>query len=876
MAGDSVLAVFETAASALDAALAVQMRLNAEAAETTAERRVCYRIGVHLGNIIEKPDGTVYGDGVNMAARLQALADPGCVCVSVGVRGAVGDRVACSFEDLGTQQVKNISRPVHAFRVDPASLKKPAEHHATTVTATDQVRGATNVPHEVDPLIGRKEDIAAVRRLLVEHRLVTVTGTGGIGKTRLAQAVTRSVVHSFAHGAWWVDLSAFADPVAIVPAIAAAASLWLGAGESAVHLSRLLVARDMLIILDNCEHLAVDVAAVAQAILTTASGIRLLATSQQPLQVRGEHLYRLETLAVPARGTKLNEARGFSALALLEQRASTVDRHFALTEATLDSAIELCRQLDGIALAIEMAAARLPALGVVALRSQLARLRTASQVAPARQRTLRATIEWSHGLLTAEEQAVLRRLAVFVGSFRLDAAQRVAATDGLDASVVTEALGGLVDKSLVQVELAEPLRYRLLETMRTYAAERLSSAGEVETALQRHGLAMAALAGQADEIIVTTPQTQWQQTYAADYGDMHAAFERACGRSDPEVAAATGEMLWTLDHLNGRMAAARRRTHAAHALLAGASPLAQARLWNCIATWCGTASAPVPAIEAARQRVAAWERVGDSWQRYWAMSRLAAALARSGDLMSADKVLAEMRAIENPAWPLRRRFHTVWVSSMLSLYRGDAAALESSSGVELAMADRIGHERARAMANDNFTRAALLAGDAVKAVACGRESVQAWRQLGAATDLALALADLCAGHLLAEDASSSASSAMEALPLLIDNDCSGFLFDALSLLAVRTAESETGAMLRGCADAWYAKLEMVRTPIEVRMGRLAKAEVDGRLGPTRSEELRVQGGALPLAEAEALAHRVLTRAVKVAGDRLSSPRSRHS
>jgi hypothetical protein len=240
------------------------------------------------------------------------------------------------------------------------------------------------------------------------------------------------------------------------------------------------------------------------------------------------------------------------------------------------------------------------------------------------------------------------------------------------------------------------------------------------------------------------------------------------------------------------------------------------------------------------------------------MSRLAAAFVRSGDLLAAEKALAEMQVIEDPTWPPRRRFHTLWMTSMLSLYRGDLAALESSARVELAAAEQEGNARAIAMAKADLAKAALLTGDATEAIACGRQAVKSARISGGMNDLTSALTDLCTAQLMAEDLRSAASTAREALPLMMDNDYSGFLFDALSLLAVRSGQPDVAAMLGGCADAWYVNLQMIRSPIEVRTSRMAEKEIDEQLR-TRSHELRLKGSALPLANAEALAQRLLSR-----------------
>jgi predicted ATPase/DNA-binding winged helix-turn-helix (wHTH) protein len=443
----------------------------------------------------------------------------------------------------------------------------PVDRHAEVPIAAPNPQ--SNVPAESDILIGRGADVAELSSWLTERRLVTVLGAGGIGKTRLAQAVARARVGLHVGGVWWIDLAALTTAPQIASAVAATMQLRLGEGDTTTILVRTLAKTDTLLVLDSCEHLISEVGLLARAILAAAPGVRLLATSQELLQVPGERVYRLDTLAVPPPGTPLHIARGYSAMQLLEHRARASDQRFRLDAASVDAAMELCRRLDGIALAIEMAAARLPALGAEPTRRLVAErlLRNADLAAPAHHRTLSTLFDWSHALLDATEQAVLRRLSVFVGSFRLELAQRVAADDEIDDWAVLDAVAALVDKSLLQVGGQQPRpRYRLLANTRLCAAERLDAAGEAGETYRRHGLALAGLADAAMQAFSTSSDAAWLSDHADDHDDWRLAFERACERRDPDVAASTGRALCRLDRLRGDMTGDRERGHAVLAL----------------------------------------------------------------------------------------------------------------------------------------------------------------------------------------------------------------------------------------------------------------------------------------------------------------------
>ncbi len=607
MAGDAVLAVFETAAAAVKAALAIQHQLAAGVGpDVPDDRRMRFRLGIHVGDVIEKADGTVYGDGVNIAARLEGLAEPGGVAVSQAVQGIVAGRVEIGFVDIGEQAVKNIAQPVRVFRLGASATADSAVSDAARPTAAlqnlrfgaieirpaqRQLRvGGREVPiggrafdvllhlvdhrHRVVPknqllehvwqgmevndsnlqaqvsalrkllgikaiatipgrgyqftldqsagpggdaapttpvvapiaptaptptakalppapisMLGRDDDLAALERLLQQHRLVTVVGAGGMGKTTLALAAAHGAQTGSPDGAAWVELASLADPALLVSVVARELGIPVPGSNPQAALVRVLAPRRMLLVLDNAEHLLEAVSILVQAVLDGAPGVRVLVTSQAALNVGGERLFRLGALAAPDLGVSVEEALGYGAVALFVDQAQAADRHFQLTPDNVPVVVDLCVQLDGVALAIKLAAARLPLFGLQGLRMRLSErfrlLGHGPRSAPSRQQTLRAAFDWSHGLLSLHEQTVFRRLGVFLSGFVLDQAAKTACDDPHDEWTVIEALGVLVDRSLVMLDAQSNGHYRLLESAREYALDKLDEAGERRTMNER-------------------------------------------------------------------------------------------------------------------------------------------------------------------------------------------------------------------------------------------------------------------------------------------------------------------------------------------------------------------------------------------------------
>ena len=359
-----------------------------------------------------------------------------------------------------------------------------------------------NLPTQLPALIGRDEDLLSLQALIDQHGLVTVTGAGGIGKTRLAQGVASLHAQRPGDGVWWVELAGLNDPALVAAAVGRALQVPLqGQADATTAVLQALQGKAALLVLDNAEHLLDGVTALVGVLRERASGVKLLVTSQEVLRMLDEQVFRPGPLSLPCADDGVSAQRS-GAVSLFVSRARLADPRFQLDDHNRAAVVDICRRLDGIPLAIELAAARVPLLGVEGVRQRLDHrfsvLTAGARAVMRRHQTLRAALEWSHGLLTPLEQRVLRRLGVFAGSFSLDAAQSVAEDEDIDAWEVLELLGALVDKSMVAAD-GHPLpRYRLLETTRLYALERLAEAGETDSVLRRHAEYCVAVAENFD------------------------------------------------------------------------------------------------------------------------------------------------------------------------------------------------------------------------------------------------------------------------------------------------------------------------------------------------------------------------------------------
>ncbi|MBA2370097.1 MAG: tetratricopeptide repeat protein [Chloroflexi bacterium] len=531
--GDAFFAVFTSASAALAAAVAAQRGLHAADWPHGAAVRV--RMGLHTGEARPATTGagTDYiGFEVHRAARVAAAGHGGQILVSDTTRALVHDQPGrgVALRDLGEHRFKDLERPqrVYQLLVDGLPDDFPP---LRSLDATPN-----NLPTQTTSFIGREREIEKALGLLDSGRLLTLTGSGGTGKTRLALQVTAGALDRFSAGAWLVELAAVTDPAAVATAVAGALHISERSGHDMLAvITESLRSQELLLVLDNCEHLIQSCAELADVLLRSCPRVKIIATSREALSVPGEMLMPVPSLRLPEPGTvpPLDELRSYEAVRLFSDRAAAFQPGFELTPENADDVVRICRRLDGIPLALELAAARVRALslGQVAQRldDRFRLLTGGGRTVVARQQTLRALIDWSYDLLSPPERTLLARLAAFARGWTLEAVEEICAGDGLGRDDILDHLAHLVDKSLVvKQERSGSARYAMLETIREYARDKLVESGEAPVIRRRHFDHYFRLLERAGE----RRGSAEGMALAADYENLLAALEWA--EAEPE------------------------------------------------------------------------------------------------------------------------------------------------------------------------------------------------------------------------------------------------------------------------------------------------------------------------------------------------------
>jgi predicted ATPase/class 3 adenylate cyclase len=607
--GDGFAAAFARAADAVTAAVDAQAALAAERWAGGVELRV--RMGVHTGESTER-DGDYFGSAVNRAARLMSAGHGGQVLVSAATAGILG---RSGLLDLGEHRLRDLAEPQRVFQLGSQSF--PALRGLDAAPS--------NLPVQATELVGRRLLVAEVCDLLLDRRAVTLTGVGGVGKTRLAVQVGAEVLPKFSDGVWFIDLAPVAHEEMVLVTIAEVLAVSPQSGEPLITtvLSR-LEGKQVLVILDNCEHVVTPVARFVERVAATASEARVLATSREALGLPVEQVRPVPPLAEDT-----------DAVELFVQHAVHADPSFD-PGASLQAVHEICRRLDGIPLAIELAAARSRHMSVEQIAERLDQrfrlLTGGARTAIERHRTLQATVAWSYDLLDPGDQLVFQRLSVMAGSFDLGAAEAVAAGGGTDAWEVVDALGRLVDKSMLStVRTDSELRYRFLETLRQFASDRLMEAPDHDEVRDRYAHHWCERAAELRP--VSTPTEAELNAVERDIDHYRAAFAQLLTSSDAESPARALLALsafWQMRHTNEGLAWSEQF------LLHQLSVASRLGILGFAAHAAGTL-VPMRAMELAREAVATAEAQGlkPPWDAYQAMMLVATG---NGDVATHDEV----------------------------------------------------------------------------------------------------------------------------------------------------------------------------------------------------------------------------------------------
>jgi predicted ATPase/DNA-binding CsgD family transcriptional regulator len=509
-----------------------------------------------------------------------------------------------------------------------------------------------NLPASVSSFIGREQELRDIRQRLREHRLITLTGTGGTGKTRLALEAAAGELGHFADGVWLVEFAGLSTSDLVVQTITKVLALPEAPDLAPIEqLGTFLQAKHLLLVLDNCEHLIEECARITAFLLARCPRLVVLATSREPLAINGETILRVPPLHLPdpTRPVELSSLLGYDAVRLFVERAHAVEPSFQLMASNAAAVVEICRRLDGLPLALEFAAARVKVLGVIQIAERLDQalqlLTRGNTVAPPRHHTLRAMLDWSHDLLPVQAQTVLRRLSVFAGSFTLEAAEEVCASDGIAQSDVLDLLSDLVDKSLVDVERRQvgTLRYRLLETIRQYSQEHLERAGETGPFYLRQAQWCLKLVAGAEEGLRGAEQAAWFEQLEREHDNLRAGLSRA---SDPAMQLQLASALFYFWSRRGYLSEGRRWLTLALGNAQSLHPTpTHAKALYSAAQLAYLQGDSASAHSLAEQSIAVSKQVSDTQSYAYALTFLGLAAAQQGDKHTARSVGAESVAL---------------------------------------------------------------------------------------------------------------------------------------------------------------------------------------------------------------------------------------
>lgn len=852
--GDEFCAAFARPEDAIAAAATAQERLAQEDFSKVDGLRV--RMAAHTGTADER-SGDYFGPTLNRVARLLAIGHGGQVLVSGAtadlLRGVLPSRI--SLTDLGHHRLRDLASPEHVFQVSAPGLAGPFPPLQSLDTLPN------NLPVQLKSFVGREREVTEIAQLVQRQRLVTVVGSAGVGKTRTALQVAANMLGRFADGVWVVELAPLTSGDYIPSALAQALGLTTGGGDDFLEaVVRNLKNKEALLVFDNCEHLVEPAGKVMSALLRGCPRLRVLVATRQGVGIEGEETYRLPSLETPAQnvGAQLsaNHAIESAAIRLFVERTLAVDKTFCLTDDNASTIADVCRRLDGIPLAIELAAARVRILSPRQLRERLDQrfslLIGGSRDALPRQQTLRALIDWSYDLLDDRERALFRRVSIFLNGFTLEGAAAIASSDHRNDFEVLDELASLVDKSLVLTEpQAGAMRYQLLETTREYAIEKLVEANEREPMVRRHlHYLRDRFTALWEEREKTGRATELVTSLRGELEDVRAALDRAITSSDVALGAellVNTSVAWqTL----GLEAEAMTRCDAYLAELPEEEYRLRSRLSTAVPVLLLNAGHHARALERAQQAVVQARASGDASLTANALCEyaLAAAILHRTDDAEAALNEAEATAVILRNAPLE-------VRAMCYQFRGqlDEAALAQEQLRRYH--GSLGNVRREQSAALNLAEIEHARGRTQRAIAIVQEVLPAAR-LGDDKILLVSLLINLAGYTAAlDDASAAVAAAREAIDVLGDADhtYAAIAAEHLALGLALLGDTRRAAKLMGYSDATLNAREFQRGFTEATTHGRLNALLEGKLAKEELTHLRAEGAALPPDLAIALA-----------------------
>src|SRR5438876_3958303 len=814
MTGDGMYAAFADPVDALNAALALQQSLEDPKATNGISFRVRY--GLHLG-IVERREDDLFGSPVNRAARIMKAAHGGQILISQAVVDRVGDSLPppVSLRDLGSVRLRDLATSEHVYQLIHPELRQdfPA---LRSLEATPN-----NLPQQVTSFIGRERELAEGKALLDTTRLLTLLGMGGLGKTRLSLQIGADVLEKFPDGVWFVDLAPIRDPLLVPSAVAQV----LGVHEEPIKsLTQTLCAhireRKLLLILDNCEHLMDACASLVDALLRGTPDLRILATSREALHIRGEQVYQVIPLALPAHNSGTEGLLRSAAAQLFVERARLQKPGFLVSEREAPAIAELCARLEGIPLALELAAARLRSFSIEEINTRLQDrfkfLTVGDRVSVERHQTLRALVSWSYDLLASNEQVLLDRLSVFEGGFGFPAAEAVCGADPLVPQDIVDAVPSLVEKSLVMVnQSSEGSRYSLLETIREFARERLTARDDVAATAARHCDYYLGLAKAGRAKLKGPEQGEWTRRLEVELDNLRAAIALAlAGGVDPVIAVKFEVALMNFRILRGYSTEGRNNIQLALAI-PGLPEIARGHalyVGGALATRRGDHA---EAMTMLTECLALRRRLGDPRETAGTLSTLSIAHLQQGDVVKARECAEEaLGTFREMGEQLGEDLGLLHLGEICMQLADEGTAQEHFERC-LTIARSIKHQEMECECERNLGEIALGAGNLQAAQSRFARSLKVCRDAEDKRNEAIALWCLAKTDIVSGDHDSARKRLAEALGPFRALEMRAEALDCLEDCAVllqAVGESDGAVRLQAAASAARGALALPRSP----------------------------------------------------------------